>query len=628
MEQTEKTGIPTNETPPRKEAGKEIQLSEQRVRIYDCLTQLQIVGTGGGGLKVQDLEEHRDTLRGAKLEIQGGTTIANSYFNEFCLHNGIVQDYPLHHQRKTPDSLCSLNEQILERYRGAVLALRSSAFGERGGTGIYDTRFFAPTGDHESDLRMLGELEGLVYASAFSQKAKAYRAKHPTEHGMGMLVQPVVGQQFGDHYMPIMSGSAYTSLHGKMTIRIVPGLGTMAVDDSAPVLTQLPDEETFIGMLSAVDEVDGINLTNGRVERIPTPPDLKAHLSHQSVLHLWDAMHRLTTSSRDYYLEWATACSNDHQKPKVLQIAPYLDTPSESVDLSCEQGVQIAEGHDIVNHGRKLCVKIIIVRLGDWNEEVKKRLFEFNLDNRNYLLIVPQEASSSFKREMRIDFDQLSNASAVLEDVRKITTPGWEQYMAGKGLTSADHTGGRAGQHFQQVCDREDILFLGATVDWNSFPDLEPDEVYPEKVEVYNCEALVVNDSSRMTGRVYVLPEQKVAEPDYRPSETGSISYGLRIIANSLCDASGDLADHFYNVHRSIPFHSEDDSGVFDPYQPDPDTIDEIGIEGLLEAIEAVLTDGKQYLSPQAEAYLLKFRDSLLKSNSNDEEREKELKSS
>ncbi len=125
------------------------------------------------------------------------------------------------------------------------LAIRSSGLLEdslyQPFAGIYETYIVPNAGDERLRLRQLASAIKMVYASVFSPKSRSYIRSinyKIEEEKMAVVIQEVVGQQYGDFYYPHISGVAqsynfYPFSHikpedGYATIAL--GLGTYVVE--------------------------------------------------------------------------------------------------------------------------------------------------------------------------------------------------------------------------------------------------------------------------------------------------------------------------------------------------------------------------------------------------------------
>ncbi|MFZ1730298.1 MAG: PEP/pyruvate-binding domain-containing protein [Bacteroidota bacterium] len=118
-------------------------------------------------------------------------------------------------------------------------------------SGKYKSLFLANTGSKADRLAALLDAIAEVYASTFGPDPIEYRAERGLldfHEEMGIMIQEVVGTHIGKYHMPAWSGVAFSHNEFRWSprikredglIRLVPGLGTRAVDrvgDDYPVL--------------------------------------------------------------------------------------------------------------------------------------------------------------------------------------------------------------------------------------------------------------------------------------------------------------------------------------------------------------------------------------------------------
>jgi CheY-like chemotaxis protein len=190
------------------------------------------IGDGSLGGKARGLAFARHLLHpkhmprrfsGVRIAVPRTVVLATDVFDRFLAENEL-HDFAMR---------CSSDSEIVERFLAAPLpadiqnqlraflenitfplAVRSSSLLEDSQyqpfSGVYDTFML---GNHDRDLevrlRQLTEAIQRVYASTFSQHAKAYVRATPyrlEEEKMGVLIQQVVGTAHGQRYYPDFSG--------------------------------------------------------------------------------------------------------------------------------------------------------------------------------------------------------------------------------------------------------------------------------------------------------------------------------------------------------------------------------------------------------------------------------------
>lgn len=171
----------------------------------------------------------------------------------------IRQEYPhltqVFKSSRFPPEMESGLSQVLDDLGDRPLIVRSSSLLEdRMGSafsGKYKSLFLANQGSKAARLSALLDAIAEVYASVFGPDPIQYRAERGLlEHNeeMAIMVQEVVGRRMGRYFLPAFAGVAFS--HNELRwsprirredglLRLVPGLGTRAVDrtaDDYPIL--------------------------------------------------------------------------------------------------------------------------------------------------------------------------------------------------------------------------------------------------------------------------------------------------------------------------------------------------------------------------------------------------------
>jgi predicted nucleotidyltransferase len=181
----------------------------------------------------------------------------------------------------------------LDDFKDKPLIVRSSSLLEDGMgaafSGKYKSLFLANQGTKQERLDALVDAIAEVYASTFGPDPIEYR----TERGlldfheeMGIMIQEVVGTRIGNYYMPAYAGVLFSNNEFRWSarikredglIRIVPGLGTRAVDrlsDDYPVLIAPGQPDLRVNVTTdemvkyAPRKIDVINLETNTFETI------------------------------------------------------------------------------------------------------------------------------------------------------------------------------------------------------------------------------------------------------------------------------------------------------------------------------------------------------------------------
>ena len=174
-----------------------------------------------------------------------------------------------------------------------IIVRSSSLLEDRAGaifSGKYKSLFLANQGSKEQRLDALMDAIAEVYASTFAPDPIEYRAERgllDINEEMGILIQQVVGNRIGHYFIPDFAGVAFSNNEFRWSprirredglIRIVPGLGTRAVDrlsDDYPVLIAPGKPELRVNVILeeilrySTKKVDVINLKKNAFETIP-----------------------------------------------------------------------------------------------------------------------------------------------------------------------------------------------------------------------------------------------------------------------------------------------------------------------------------------------------------------------
>lgn len=212
--------------------------------------------------------------------------------------NQVSQEYPyVVHVFKNatfpPDIVKGLS-LALDTFGHTPLIIRSSSLLEdRMGmafAGKYKSLFIANQGPKEKRLQALMDAISEVYASMFGPDPIEYRLEHNLidhHEEMGIMIQEVVGKKVGPYYLPTYGGVAFSKNEYPWSkritrddglVRIVPGLGTRAVDrisNDYPILAApgQPGLRVNVSVEEMVryspQNLDVINLETEQFETVP-----------------------------------------------------------------------------------------------------------------------------------------------------------------------------------------------------------------------------------------------------------------------------------------------------------------------------------------------------------------------
>jgi hypothetical protein len=553
-------------------------------------------GSGSVGLKVLDYQQSVEMLIGVGFGCIGGHILLSDLF--FIFAKGVLSEASCDDflEVSCPEEIARINDLILAELKsGCPYAVRSSALSERGGTGIYRTDFILITGDIEFDRRNLWQKELAVYASEFSSSAKAWRKKTDGAMGLAIWITEVLGTAFDGYFLPPLSGTAHTSYQGLPTVRVVAGLGTKAVAGKGLLYNAPPsDEFSFSRAMWNQEDADAINLQSGKVETISHNQMNFPRLSSSCLVFLFDKL-VLLKEKGDFSLEWVAL---EDGSISIVQCAPYEDKNPGEINVDVNDFFFFTQSRDVFNSGLADCRGVVFVP--EWSLEVAHVLENLNSKMSKYLLIVTQDAFSDATRisyDIRgeeyigFGFEHFSNAAALLE--RKISIPHERRVeLIRRGVAAVDHTRyeGQGASHFQQLCSRADILFVGAEIDIVKFLNIPGAMRCNGDILIYDMKAKVFVDATKKIGQVFLGKQVRVVP--YFFDEVTEFAMEIRKMANELCDVDLKKAEKFYNVSYAIGVHKESPFD-FDPFFLEQETLKERGLDVLKENIQAVICEAK-----------------------------------
>jgi len=182
-----------------------------------------------------------------------------------------------------------------------IIVRSSSLLEDRVGTafsGKYKSLFLANQGSREKRFSALLDAIAEVYASLFAPDPIIYRAERgllDLHEEMGIMIQQVVGKKVGEYFFPAFAGIAFSNNEFRWSprlkredglIRLVPGLGTRAVDrvsNDYPVM--ISPGQPALRVNVSPDEIrhyspswiDVINLEKNCFETLPLSELLKKY---------------------------------------------------------------------------------------------------------------------------------------------------------------------------------------------------------------------------------------------------------------------------------------------------------------------------------------------------------------
>ncbi len=243
--------------------------------IYPIGSQGRLGGKGSGLFLAQKILENeaRSLPRYFSVKYPKTWYITTDTITEFLQYNNLEElneqkygdlqeiriEYPniihlLKSAKMPPEIVRSLSAALDDLSENPLIVRSSSTLEDQSGaafSGKYKSLFLTNQGTKKERLDALINAILEIYASVFSPDPIQYRAERElldVHEEMGILIQEVVGKRAGKYFFPLFSGVAFSNNEYRWSpridredglIRLVPGLGTRAVDrlsDDFPVM--------------------------------------------------------------------------------------------------------------------------------------------------------------------------------------------------------------------------------------------------------------------------------------------------------------------------------------------------------------------------------------------------------
>lgn len=267
---------------------------------------------------LEEAKENDDTLK--DITVPKSWYVTSDTLREFIHYNDL--DEAFHIKYLEPDQIskdqpfleqvfknATFPHEIVEGFRriirdleGSPIIIRSSSLLEdsfgAAFSGKYKSLFVPNTGSEDERLYSLMDAISEVYASTFGPDPIEYRRERGLldfSEEMGILIQQVVGRKIGHYYLPAYAGVAFSRSEFRWSprvrredgiIRLVPGLGTRAVDrvgNDYPILISPMRPNLRVNTLAAERVqyspryMDLINLKTRAIETVDAIDFFKKH---------------------------------------------------------------------------------------------------------------------------------------------------------------------------------------------------------------------------------------------------------------------------------------------------------------------------------------------------------------
>ncbi len=266
-----------------------------------------------------------------------------------------------------PEIIKGLSVALDDLEKVPLIVRSSSLLEDQVGTsfaGKYKSLFLANQGSKEKRLIALMDAIAEVYASTFGPDPVEYRTEHNLldyHEEMGIMIQEVVGNKVGRYYFPAFAGVAFSQNEFRWSsrinrkdglIRIVPGLGTRAVDrlsDDYPIL--IAPGKPGLRVNVSIDEmiryspkyIDVINLETKTFETV----ELKTLL--KEIGNTYPNVNKLVSIFKEDHLQTPSALGINYEKDEfvVTMEGLFTNTPFINRVLAILSELEQKYGHPV-----------------------------------------------------------------------------------------------------------------------------------------------------------------------------------------------------------------------------------------------------------------------------------------
>jgi len=312
--------------------------------------------------------------------------------------------------------------------------------------GKYKSLFIANQGTKEERLADLIDAIAEVYASTFGPDPIEYRKEQGLldyHEEMGILIQEVVGQKVGNHFFPAFAGVALSNNEFRWSnrikledglVRIVPGLGTRAVDrvsDDYPIL--MAPGEPNLRVNVTLDEIiryspkyiDVINLKTSTFETLKIEDLIKEHGKNYPIIN------NIISILKENHIQHPRAIGTDYAKDNFVVTFEGLITRTSFVEQIHEL---ISTLHDNFEHPIDI---------------------EFAHDGKDFYLLQCRTQSMGLASKPAVIPDDLPSEKVIFSA---------EKYISNGIVSNISHIVYVNPQKYSEISDYEDLISVGRAV--------------------------------------------------------------------------------------------------------------------------------------------------------------------
>lgn len=299
-------------------------------------------------------------------------------------------------------------QHIFDLLPAGPLLLRSSAFGDAAGTGVYESTFFLRTGDKKKDFQAFVDGIKKVLASEFSEHAVRFRQRRDFDPGVAVFIEPVFGRHLKQDdfhrclaqvnaFAPDLCGFGYVNRDMEGDLMLNVGLPTSVVAgkghsfDLRHSWANTPFDLVLEGGGTALSNLMRLSDTPEVID-LSTRTIGPVHETLSDGLHYFDMKEftpRLEQLLKDLgikgaaYFEWAARKAHHGFEQAILQFAE-LRPSSDSVICSDSKGYRLVHSDTVLAQGSVSSDKLFTLTYDGNPSQLK----QFNAKNTGYTLVI------------------------------------------------------------------------------------------------------------------------------------------------------------------------------------------------------------------------------------------------
>jgi hypothetical protein len=459
----------------------------------------RIIGQGSIGSKAEQLRRKTWAALQAGFTMDPRVVLAMDFFDGFRRRDNIFDE-------KEIETILRIAREFSLSHPNVPLVIRSSAYDDAEGTGIYSSGF-CPSNENDPTGKKLIEAIKNVLSSEFSESAVLLRKKLGIPDGMAVIIEPAFGRWVNHKdysqqtYGPILGGlarsakeqPAYAFLCKGLPKEAVNGIGIRITEsDQMPLDYYILNEENrrMVETFLRNDFILGANFHLARSGAMTFGGFESQGLYEQNMSWLFEKLAKFSgLLGIQQYIEWAVRKVGNVIEVGLLQTADCVETGKfDELSEIAENEKTVVSSNYVKRSDRFTCGHIIYV---DRRKDLEK-LREYNEKYGPHILLINGHIVPTSEK-LNLDYTMISNTLLLGEYMYAPQTgSGVNHNSAPEG-----HFKGLMGKAGIVFCCIEDSFDPGLLRQFEITPNGEGPRVFKVNVECIASEKqqkLVVNN--------------------------------------------------------------------------------------------------------------------------------------